>query len=212
MLSAIFLRTIFTYLFVSTFVCFVIIFLTFEALMNTTHRFIIFHYFRYIFVQYIMIYQFIRHVDIRQLQHHWRKVLFMIFFFNSYSIWHHMLTHARFYNLQERLRLDVSFLSLNNFSFNSEFFLQRELYALKATHFFFFNFEIVTILNCFNNAMSIIIRIVDVIFFRVFKILIIFVVLISVTNKTRKTGNWYDIDWWYVHVDRQVMFISLVRH
>ena len=94
-----------------------------------------------------------------------------------------MLTHARFYSLQERLRLDVSFLSLNNFLFNSKFLLQRELYALRAAHFFFFNFEIVTILNCFNNAMSIIMRIVDVMLFRVSRILIIFVVLISFLNR-----------------------------
>ena len=97
-----------------------------------------------------------------------------------------MMTYARFYSLQERLRLDVSFLSLNSFSINSEFSFQRELYAFKATHFFFFNFEIVTILNCFNNAMSIIIRIVDMMFFRVFKILIIFIVLISLLNRIYK--------------------------
>ena len=107
----------------------------------------------------------------------------MWFFFNSYSIWHYMLTHARFYSLQGRLCLDVSFLSLSNLSFNSKFLLQRELYALRAAHFFFFNFEIVTILNCFNNAMSIIMRIVDVMFFRVSRILIIFVVLIFLLNR-----------------------------
>ena len=104
------------------------------------------------------------------------------FFFNSYSIWHHLLTHARFYSLQEHLRLDVLFLSFNNLSCNSDFLLQWELYALKAAHFFF-NFEIVTILNCFDNAMSIIMRIVDVMLFRVSRILIIFVVLISFLNR-----------------------------
>ena len=98
-----------------------------------------------------------------------------------------MLTHARFYSLQKRLRLDVSFLSFSNFSFNSKFLLQRELYALKATHFFFFNFEIATILNCFNNAMSIIMRIVDVMLFRVSRILIIFVVLIFLLNRICKS-------------------------
>ena len=50
---------------VLTFVCFVIVFLTFEALLNTTYRFVIFHYLRRIFVQYVMLYQFIRHVDVR---------------------------------------------------------------------------------------------------------------------------------------------------
>ena len=98
-----------------------------------------------------------------------------------------MLTYARFYSLQERLRLDVFFLSLNNFLFNSKFFLQRELYALRAAHFFFFNFEVVTILNCFSNAMSIIMRIVDVVSFRVSRILIIFVVLISLFNRICKS-------------------------
>ena len=97
-----------------------------------------------------------------------------------------MLIHARFYSLQERLRLDVFFLSFNNFSFNSEFLFQRELYALRATHFFNFNCEIVTILNCFNNAMSIIMRIVDVMFFRVSRILIIHVVLISFLDRICK--------------------------
>ena len=93
-----------------------------------------------------------------------------------------MLTHARFYSLQEHLRLDVSFLSLSNSSCNSNFLHQRELYALRAAHFFF-NFEIVTILNCFSHTMFIIILIVDVIFFRVFKILIIFIVLIFFLNR-----------------------------
>ena len=106
-----------------------------------------------------------------------------IFFFYSYSIWYRILIHARFYSLQERLRLDVLFLSFSNFLFNSEFFLQRELYAFRAVHFFFFNIEIVTILNCFSNTMSIIIRIVDVMSFRVFRILIIFIVLISLLNR-----------------------------
>ena len=41
-LNAIFLRIIFTCLLVSTFVYFLIIFLTFEALMNTTHKIIVF--------------------------------------------------------------------------------------------------------------------------------------------------------------------------
>ena len=113
-------------------------------------------------------------------------LIIIIFFYNSYSIWYHILIHARFYNLQKRLRLDVFFLSLNNFLFNLEFFFQREFYALRATHFFFFNFEIVTILNYFNNAMSIIIRIVDVISFRVFRILIIFVILIILLHRNCK--------------------------
>ena len=111
-----------------------------------------------------------------------RLINVYIFFFNSYSIWHHMLTHTKFYSLQERLRLDVSFPSSNNLSFNSEFLLQRELYTLRAAQFFFFNFEIVTILNCFNNVVSIIMRIVDMMLFRVLKILILFVVLISFFN------------------------------
>ena len=117
------------------------------------------------------------------IQYRQKRHLFYLFlFFNSYSIWHYILTHARFYSLQERLCLDVSFLSSSNFSFNLEFFLQRELDAFQAAYFFFFNFEIVTILNCFNNTMFIIIRIVDMMLFRVFKILIIFVVLISLLN------------------------------
>ena len=65
-LSAMFLCTIFTRLLVSTLVCSVIVFLTFEALLNTTHRLVILHYLRRIFVQYVMMYQFIRHVDVRQ--------------------------------------------------------------------------------------------------------------------------------------------------
>ena len=110
-------------------------------------------------------------------------LIYSFFFLHSYSIWYYTLIHARLYSLQERLRLDVFFLSLNNFSFDSKFLFQRELYTLKATHFFFFNFEIVTILNCFSNTMSIIIRIVDMMFFRVSKNLIIFVVLISLFNR-----------------------------
>ena len=75
------------------------------------------------------------------------------------------------------------FLSLSNFLFNSEFLLQRELYTFRAAHFFFFNFEVVTILNCINNTMSIIIRIVNIVSFRVSRILIIFIVLISLLNR-----------------------------
>ena len=114
------------------------------------------------------------------------NVIFLIsikFFLNSYSIWHYILIHARFYSLQERLRLDIFFLSFSSFSFNLEFLLQRERYALRVTHFFFFNLEIVTILNCFSNSISIIIRIVDMMFFRVSKILIVFVVLIFLFNR-----------------------------
>ena len=57
-----------------------------------------------------------------------RLLLRMLFFKkkNLYWIWHYMMIHARFYSLQERLRLDISFLSLNNFSFNLEFLFQQE--------------------------------------------------------------------------------------
>ena len=83
MLNAMFLCTIFTRLLVSTLVYFVIVFLTFEALLNTIYRFVIFHYFRRILVQYIMMYQSIRYVNVRQFQHYRRKILFRILFRNS---------------------------------------------------------------------------------------------------------------------------------
>ena len=70
MLSVIFLCIIFVCLLILIFVYFMIVFLTFKALLNTTHRFVIFYYLRRILVQYIMMYQFIRHVDVRQFQHH----------------------------------------------------------------------------------------------------------------------------------------------
>ena len=83
MLNAMFLCTIFTRLLVSTLVCSVIVFLTFEALLNTTHRLVVLHYFRRTLVQYIMMYQFIRPVDVCQFQHRRRKILFMTLFWNS---------------------------------------------------------------------------------------------------------------------------------
>ena len=98
-----------------------------------------------------------------------------------------MLIHARFYSLQERLRLDVFFLSLNYLSFNLKFLLQRELYVFRAIHFFSFNFETTMILNCFSSFVFNIMRSVDVILSRVLRIFDIFVMLIFLFKRIRRS-------------------------
>ena len=154
-LNAIFFCTIFTRLLVSTLVYFVIVFLTFEALLNTTHRLVVFHYFRRILVQYIMIYQFIRHVDVRQFQHHRRKILFMTFFRNSsYIFYLQARVKCSVHSLQRFNCLLLSFLVLIEYAFDAYVMYNDDVHLTLQIRLFtdFFRSFFVA-LQCFTRLL-----------------------------------------------------------
>ena len=137
MLNTMFLCAIIICLFISTFIRFVIMFLTFEALMNTIHRFVIFHHVGRIFVYYVMIYQFIRYVDIYQIQYHKRKVLFMIFFWNSsYFVYLQIRVKCDVHFLQRFDCLFVSFLVLSEYAFDSFIMYYNDIDLTLQIHLF----------------------------------------------------------------------------